>query len=425
MLLIPIGLDEEEVRRIPWVSYALIAANVAAFVWELAEIGRGGSPFRSWGFVPGESGVGRILTSMFLHAGILHLAGNMLFFFVTGPFVEDAYGRVLFLFLYLSSGVVSAQVHAAMNPGSIRPMIGASGAIAGIMGAFLVRLGRRRIRFFWVPLPPLPVWSRQISIPAFVFLPAWFAIQLLLAVVAGADAGVAFGAHIGGFAWGAFVAIVVAAAGIEQRWIHPAIEKQIGYRPDEALVRAVEESQRGNTAEARRATGSLLAQNPRDVDARRLAYEIALEERQVEEIARHATRLLDLYLDAREDGLARQLIGEASESAGAALPPRFLLRAADFLARNDEAREAAGFYQSLWDRFPSDPACLRAYLQAAELARQNRDFERCRRLLERGLQHPACGSEWKPTFERKLGEIARTEAAGPGYRGMRPQVEKN
>jgi hypothetical protein len=299
-------------------------------------------------------------------------------------------------------------------------MIGASGAIAGVMGAFLVRLGRRRIRFFWVPLPPFPVWSRQVSIPAFVFLPAWFVIQILLAVAAGGEGGVAFGAHIGGFAWGVFVAVVVAAAGIERRWIHPAIEAQIGYRPDEALVRAVEESQRGNTAEARRSTGRLLAQNPRDIDARRLAYEIALEELEVEEIARHATRLLDLYLDSREDGLARQLIAEASESAGAALPARFLLRAADFLARHDEAREAAGFYQSLWDRFPSDPACLRAYLQAAELARRNRDLENCRRLLERGLQHPACGADWKPAFERKLAEISGNDSGGAaGYRGIR------
>jgi membrane associated rhomboid family serine protease len=423
VLLIPIGLDEEEVRRVPWVSYALIAANVAVFVWELLDVASGGSPLQSWGYVPAEGTGAHILTSMFLHAGVLHLVGNMLFFFVTGPFLEDAFGRLLFLFLYLSSGFVAAQVHASMNPASILPMVGASGAIAGVMGAFLIRLARRRIRFFWVPLPPLPIGSRQVSIPAFVFLPLWFALQLLLASLMGGDGGVAFGAHIGGFLWGVLLAIVVAATGIERRWIHPAIEAQIGYRPNEELVRAVEETQRGNVEGARRATGRLLARNPRDVDARRLAYEIALEEREAEGIALHATRLLDSYIDSGEKDLARQLIGEAAETAGAALPARFLLRAADFLARNDEPREAAGFYMSIWDRFPSDPTCLRAFLQAAELARRNRDLRGCRRLLERGLQHPACGTEWKPVFDRKLAEISAAETApAGGYRGVRPET---
>lgn len=420
MLLIPIGLDKDEVRRTPWVSYCLIAVNVAVFVWEWIDVSGGGSPLHRWGYVPGASDPLRVFTSMFLHAGVLHLAGNMLFFFVSGPFVEDAYGRVVFLLLYLCSGAVAAAVHGSMNPDSLVPMVGASGAIAGVMGAFLIRLAGRRIRFFWMPLAPLPWLSRQISIPAFVFLPLWFVGQLFFAGLTDGQ-GVAFFAHIGGFAFGAVFAIVVAATGLERRWIHPAIEAQIGYKPDDELLRAIEERERGNLVQARSAIGRILARKPKDVDARRLAYEIALQENDSEAIARHAPRLLDLYIDSGETDLARRLIGEAAHLDASALPARFLLRAGDFTSGLGEGREAQDFYRQVYERFPTDPIALRALVQTADLSRKSRDLAACRRFLQRGLDHPACAGQWKEVFETKLAALAAiagaTTSTGPGYRG--------
>jgi len=104
-------------------------------------------PLLRWGYVPGDPHADRLLTCLFVHAGWLHLIGNMLFLFATGPFLEDVYGRALFTLLYFSSGLIATQAHVWQNPGSLAPIVGASGAIAGVLGAFLVRLGTTRIRF--------------------------------------------------------------------------------------------------------------------------------------------------------------------------------------------------------------------------------------------------------------------------------------
>src|SRR3954467_10609561 len=169
-MFIPTGLDKNLVRRPPWVTYVIIAVDVAVFLLMWAN-----------GVAPGDFGyradaptLTAILTSMAVHAGLAHLVGNLLFFYLTGPFVEDAYGRVIFSGLYLFSGIVSAGLQILQSPGSDVPVIGASGAIAGVMGAFLVRYGTRRIQFLWMPFFPLPWLSRQFSVRAFLYLPFWF-----------------------------------------------------------------------------------------------------------------------------------------------------------------------------------------------------------------------------------------------------------
>lgn len=408
-MFIPVGLDEDEVRRAPWISYGIIGVNVVVFfaMW------MGGADPGRFGFVPAEPRLTGMLTSMFVHGGLLHLAGNMVFFYLTGPLVEDAYGRVVFPFLYLLSGIVAASVHAAQNPGSQVPMIGASGAIAGIMGAFLVRYGRRRIQFLWMPLFPLPWLSRHISIRAFLYFPFWFALQLLMARLAPADSGVALWAHIGGFVFGALAAVIIEVTGVERRWIHPAIEARVGFQQNPDLVRAVEAGGRGETDEALRATNRAIAADPGNLDARRYAYEIALESKDLAGIARHAAWLLEAYTRAGDDGLALALVRETTEAAPS-LPARFLLRAADVLAREKESARAIALYDRVASAHPNDPAALRALLQAALLRARSGAPERARQDLESARRHPSCTGDWVAAVERKAAELD-TLAAGHGY----------
>lgn len=158
-------------------------------------------PTMRWGFIPGHPTLVGLFMSLFTHAGLLHFAGNMLFLWAVGPFVERALGPMLFGALYLVSGIVASLVHALASGDVSMPLVGASGAIAGVMGALLVARARANIRFLFVPIVFMPKFRFLFGIPAFVVLPLWFLEQLSSARVE-PDAPVAWWAHIGGFVFG-------------------------------------------------------------------------------------------------------------------------------------------------------------------------------------------------------------------------------
>lgn len=385
-MIFPVGLDDEDVRERPWVSYAIIAVNVAVFLvlW-LNHVAAGG-----FGLVPAHPEPVRYLTSLFVHAGLAHLLGNMIFLYITGPLLEDAYGRVPFALLYLLSGFFAALVDASHDPASLIPRVGASGAIAGVMGAFLVRFARRRIRFLWMPLFPLTWASREFRVPAFVYLPLWFVLQFAVALVSGDESGVAVWAHVGGFGFGFLAALVVAVAGIERRLLLSGAGA--GGRPNAELVRAIKEGRLGHLDEARRATQRVLGADPRNLDARRYAYELAVESGFREEIAQCSSRLLDLYISRGEKDLARGLIREAGERGWSNAGSRFLLRAGDFLARDGEDERALELYDLLLRMYPEHPSAFPTTLKVAELRQRAGDVTGAREALERAHRHP----EYRP-----------------------------
>jgi tetratricopeptide (TPR) repeat protein len=303
-----------------------------------------------------------------------------------------------------------------MSPDGDLPVVGASGAISGIMGAFLVRLGRRRIRFLWFPLPPLP-WRKHFSMPAFVFLPLWFVSQLLMADVAQGRGGVAVYAHLGGFVFGAVAGILIAVTGVEKRFVHPAIEAQVGYSVDAEFLRAIEQGDQEDFENARATLARLLARDPKNVDVRRYALEVAFKSRDEAGVAAHGTRLLEMYLQLQEADLARDLIHETSSSR---MPARFLLHAADFVLKEGDARTAIDLYRRAADDHPADPAALRALLQVSDLLRRAGDPAGARAALDRGLRHPGCVGEWKDTFARKLSQLPAASSRPGAMPGSRP-----
>ena len=202
-------------RRTAWVTRTLLALNIAAFVLEIRQ-GSALEPFiYRFGVVPSQWAVNTLsdlldwprlflalVTSQFLHGGIMHLASNMLFLWIFADNVEDRLGHGRFLLLYLTSGVIAAVVQMLISPRSSIPLVGASGAIAGVLGAYLLLFPSARI----VTLVPLGFFWDTIEIPAFVFLGIWFLLQWfhgLLAIGQVAEVGgVAFWAHVGGFVSG-------------------------------------------------------------------------------------------------------------------------------------------------------------------------------------------------------------------------------
>ena len=204
--LIPLADASRQPARSPVVTRGIIVVNVLVFLLELA----GGEPFvRQWSVIPADIAAGRhwitILTAMFMHAGWMHIIVNMVFLWAFGPEIEEAMGRFRYLMFYLLGGLAASLAQVVAMPTSTVPNLGASGAIAAVMGAFLITYPRDQIRtlvlFGW--------FARITFIPAALLIGLWFVIQLFSEVgaVAGVQSGgVAYMAHVGGFIFGAVTA---------------------------------------------------------------------------------------------------------------------------------------------------------------------------------------------------------------------------
>ena len=191
-------------RSTPVVTITIIVANAVAFLYQLSLGDRGQAFIFDYGLVPAEFSVPTLVTSMFLHGGLMHFGGNMLYLWIFGDNVEDRMGPGRFLVFYLVCGTAAALAQTWMAPSSQVPMVGASGAIAGVMGAYFVMYPRSRI----VTLIPIFIFIQLIEVPAVVFLGIWFLLQFVsgvgtaLSPEAGMTGGVAFWAHVAGFVAG-------------------------------------------------------------------------------------------------------------------------------------------------------------------------------------------------------------------------------
>jgi membrane associated rhomboid family serine protease len=224
--------DANPTRRTPVVTYVIAALCGIVFAWQLVLLAQGGEEalvgfIERWGTIPAElSAAARagdwlsepvldVLTSMFIHAGWLHLLGNLLFLWIFANNVEDRLGRVLFLAFYLGGGVAAVVAQTLIDPTSEIPMIGASGAISATLGAYAVLFPGARIQ----SLVFLGFFYQLVAVPAVLVLGVWFLLQVVdgvgsLGGAAGVDDGVAFFAHIGGFVAGALCALPFRARGI-------------------------------------------------------------------------------------------------------------------------------------------------------------------------------------------------------------------
>ncbi len=233
-MVLPVG-DDNPTRRTPIVTYALLAANIAVFVllqpWS-ADACTQQRFFLTWAAVPeevvsgepldaaevaatapecglapaqGKSVLASVLTAMFLHAGWGHLLGNMLYLWIFGNNIEDRLGRVRFLVFYLVAGVLATLAFVVPNGASLATLVGASGAIAGVLGAYLVMFPTARVTVILPPLLFLPF-----RLPALLVLGSWFVLQLFAGDAADmAGGGVAYLAHVAGFVAGAVIVLLL------------------------------------------------------------------------------------------------------------------------------------------------------------------------------------------------------------------------
>jgi len=199
--VIPLSDASRRPRKFAVVTFLIIVLNAYVFLRELLE---GDEFVARWAVIPAEIMHGHawitLLTAMFMHAGWLHIAGNMVFLWAFGPEIEDAMGRFHYLAFYLLGGIVAMLAQVVFSANSTVPCLGASGAIAAVMGAFIVMYPRDRIRsILWIV-----IYIRIAYIPAALLIGVWFLIQLFNAgsVASVQTGGVAYLAHVGGFLYG-------------------------------------------------------------------------------------------------------------------------------------------------------------------------------------------------------------------------------
>jgi membrane associated rhomboid family serine protease len=204
--MFPIHDDTQRMHGKPYVNYGLISVNIVVFIWELSFTSNFADPiatqelFYTYVSIPLfvlSGDIVSIITSIFMHGGIAHIAGNMVFLFVFGDNIEDRFGHLKYLVIYLVWGILAAYAHslaAADNTDSLIPAVGASGAISGVLGAYLLLYPRAKILTV-----VFAFFITTVRIPAIAFLPIWFMMQLVFGFIFPQSGGVAYFAHIGGF----------------------------------------------------------------------------------------------------------------------------------------------------------------------------------------------------------------------------------
>ncbi len=426
-MLIPIGHEDQQVTRLPWVTILLVAANVVVFLLTSqsaqqhaavtreraqqivryatehpylrmppeirplvtpappqtdlsAEIvaeqqsrldamldelksATKDSTLRRFGYTPAEPSALTLFTSMFLHGGWLHLLGNMLFLWLAGSSLEDRWGRVVYTIVYLASGGVAGLLHAAMNPGSSVPMVGASGAIAGLMGAFLIRLAATRIRFFYW----LVFFRGTFVMPAYVALPLWLLQQFAMAR-SGAAGRIAVWAHIGGFLFGTLVAIIIRLTDVEKNILAPAIAKKTAWSPSEHLTAALEKLDRGDADAGIQDLVAFLKRSPNNIEARAALVAAYTQKGDLASAGRESARLVSAYVVARDlDGGMASLAEHRRSHPEVPVALRSLLALAAHREKEERHREAADLYREAVKAWPDDPLLPKARIAYGRL----------------------------------------------------------
>jgi len=213
--MLPIGDDNSARRIVPWVTYALIALNVLVFI---VELGGGDAFIETWAFVPSRflaDPLGDFLTlfsSLFMHAGWLHLGSNMLYLWIFGDNVENRFGHIPFIIFYLLCGLAATFAQLAFNAGSDLPNLGASGAIAGVLGAYILLFPQGKIKVLQA--------QQVVQVPALIVIGLWIVLQLFSGIGSITDTadtgGVAYIAHIGGFLAGILLTFLFRGSGRAQ-----------------------------------------------------------------------------------------------------------------------------------------------------------------------------------------------------------------
>jgi tetratricopeptide (TPR) repeat protein len=329
----------------------------------------------------------------------------MYLLWMCGCSLEDVWGRPLYALVFLASGAAAALSHAYMFPDSSSPLVGASGAIAGLMGAFLIRYYNARIRFFyWIFF----VYLGTFFAPAWIMLPLWLATQLFYALVHGDSSPVAFCAHIGGFLFGLVVALYLKLSLVEEAFLAPAIDEKTNlFSQHPAVEAALGCYDRREHQEGIRHLYVALRNNPEDVDALHLLAQCNVAIGRDKDAIKYLQQKMRIHLKQGENDLAIDTYFEIQGlEPSPSLSARESLPLASALAGNNYHQEAVQLLQRLLDSDISTQMKLKASLALAELYAEDNKKHLALRLLESVIPLTDNYPEWKMHIQKKA-EIIR------------------
>lgn len=332
-------------------------------------------PYRKWGYIPADRSLLALLTYMFIHGGWLHLFGNLLLLYITGPFIEDLWGRPIYAAFYLTVGALSALMYASHYPNFTGPLIGASGAIAGVMGAFLINFYKTKINFFyWIGF----FFRGTFEAPAFVMLPLWLLLEFFNANVidsiqaeGSGGGGVAHWAHVWGFVFGVLVAVGLKYLKIEEKYIHPKIEAKI--QNEEGAIDVV-----------------ITAMHKKNMGRIDEAYDILLEE------ARKNPMRKDVVDALWDVGIE---MGNGEEAAP------FFIKLIESEVRHDQLDVALKRYMDLKSKFPQASINTTYQFALLKYLTERREIEKAKKLAAELLEK--IGPEASPVLLQNLTDIVK------------------
>jgi membrane associated rhomboid family serine protease len=353
-----------------------------------------------YAFIPAHPTMLGLLTANFLHGGWLHIIGNMWFLWLAGAILEDTWGRLIYPAFYLIAGVLAFQVHAMVNVGSFTPVIGASGAIAGLMGAFLVRFPTTKIEMGYL------FFYRfyRFKMAAYWLLPVWLLMEVLYGSLFGQSSGVAHWAHVGGFAFGALIAVAVRKSGLEQM-AEKGIQEKISWVSHPLLAEASEQIEKGQLDPAATNLQKLLLEKPDSIDAYRMLQRIHWQKNDLPAHRDALAKLLSLEIKSNDHEGALQTFQDFRNAGGEKLPASLWLEFCRQLETQPDISRAADEYLELAKAYPTEKQALLAQMAAGRiyLKRLNRPSEALR-LYEAAQASPVPHADWQATIDKGIAE---------------------
>ena len=368
-----------------------------------------------YAFIPAHPTMLSLVTAAFLHGGWLHLIGNMWFLWLAGAILEDTWGRMIYPAFYLLAGVLAFQVHALVNAGSYTPTLGASGAIAGLMGAFLVRFPTTKIEMGYLLL----LRFYRFKMAAYWLLPLWLLMEILYGSVFGQSSGVAHWAHVGGFAFGALIALAVQRSGLEQI-AEKGIQEKISWVSHPLLAESSEQMEKNQFDLAAQTLQKMLLEKPDSIDAYRMLQRIYWEKNDLPAHRDALAKLLELEIKSKDHEGALHTCQDFRNAGGEKLPASLWLDFCRQLETQPDISRAADEYAELAKAYSAEKQGLLAQMGADRiyLKRLNRPADALQ-MYEAAQTSPMPHADWQATIDKGIAEakkalqLADSPIAGP------------
>jgi len=375
------------------------------------------SLLETYAFVPAHPTTVSYLTANFLHGGWLHLIGNMWFLWLAGVILEDTWGRLIYPLFYLLSGAAALQFHAWFNPGSLTPTLGASGAVAALMGAFLVRYPTTKIEVAVVlglrSLTNLAMGKGiRFKAAAYWLLPLWLLMEIFSGALFGSYSGVAHWAHVGGFAFGGLVALGLRYSGLESQ-ADQAIEAKVSWTADSAIVQATESMEHGKLDEALSSLKNYVATKPDSVEAYTLIQQVYWRKNDIPAYRESMTKLCQAHLKVQDVDAAWHDYEEFKRSGDSPLPASTWLELCRAAEGQENFDRAISEYEQLALAYPKERQSLLALMAAGRLSlkKVNRPSDAVR-FYQLAAQSPVPHLDWDSNIQNGLQEAQKAIAAG-------------